>query len=200
MALAGAVDAVGPVQAGVEPLRRVRRGDLRGEHVAQFVEEGGGVLVRVEISALPAPIGPRAGEPVEDLASPKSPRCSAPPWRDRRAPPRRQPSARGKRGRCSPRRASAAPARRPCGSIFARARRPRPGSRPPALRCLRARRRWSRRDCGFRFWSCGIRAPHTGSDRLWCSGVRSAFLSPPLIFQTGRGSASLRRLRNRFVG
>ena len=68
VALARAVDAVGPVQAGVEPLRRVGRRLLGGEHEAQLVEEGAGVLLRVEIAALPAPIGPGAGEPVEDLA------------------------------------------------------------------------------------------------------------------------------------
>ena len=39
VALAGAVDAVGPVQAGVEPLRRIRRAHLRGQHVAQLIEE-----------------------------------------------------------------------------------------------------------------------------------------------------------------
>ena len=67
VALAGAVDAVGPVQAGVEPLRRVGRRLLGGEHVAQLVEEGAGVLLGVEVAALPAPIGPGAGETVEDL-------------------------------------------------------------------------------------------------------------------------------------
>ena len=67
MALARAVDAVGPVQAGVEPLRRVRRGDLGGEHVAHLVVEGLRVLLGVEVLALPAPVGPRAGEAVEDL-------------------------------------------------------------------------------------------------------------------------------------
>jgi hypothetical protein len=34
VALAGTVDAVGPVQAGVEPLRGVRRDALGGQHVA----------------------------------------------------------------------------------------------------------------------------------------------------------------------
>ena len=34
-----AIDAVGPVQAGVEPLRRIRRAHLVGQHEAQFVEE-----------------------------------------------------------------------------------------------------------------------------------------------------------------
>ena len=68
VALARAVDAVGPVQAGVEPLRRVGRRLLRREHVAELVEEGAASSSRVEIAALPAPIGPGAGEPVEDLA------------------------------------------------------------------------------------------------------------------------------------
>jgi hypothetical protein len=48
VALAGAVDAIGPVQAGVEPLRRVRRDHLGGQHVAQLVEEGAGVLLAVK--------------------------------------------------------------------------------------------------------------------------------------------------------
>src|SRR3546814_9674192 len=50
VALARAVDAVGPVQAGVEPLRRVRRGDLAGQHVAHLVVVGAGVLLGVERS------------------------------------------------------------------------------------------------------------------------------------------------------
>ncbi len=67
MALAGAVDAIGPMQAGVEPLRRIGRGDLARQHEAHFVEKGLGVFFRVEIAALPAPIGPGASEPVEHL-------------------------------------------------------------------------------------------------------------------------------------
>ena len=67
VALCGAVDAIGPVKARIEPLRRVRRGDLRGQHEAHFVIEGLGVFLAVEIAALPPPIGPGAGEPVENL-------------------------------------------------------------------------------------------------------------------------------------
>ena len=68
MALARAVDAIGPVQAGVEPLRRVGGAFLRRQHVAMLVVEGAGVILAVEIAALPAPIGPGAGEAVEHLA------------------------------------------------------------------------------------------------------------------------------------
>ena len=68
MALGGAVDAVGPVQPGVEPLRRVGRRFLRRQHEAQLVVEGTGVVLVVEVAALPAPVGPGAGHPVEDLA------------------------------------------------------------------------------------------------------------------------------------
>src|SRR5512147_2362161 len=68
MALARAVDAVGPVEAGVEPLRAVGRAHLLGEHVAELVEEGAGVLLGGEIAGLPAPIGPSSGHPVEHLA------------------------------------------------------------------------------------------------------------------------------------
>src|SRR3546814_19904706 len=67
VALARAVDAVGPGQAGVEPLRRVRRGDLAGQHVAHLVVVGAGVLLGVEVAALPAPVGPGAGHAVEHL-------------------------------------------------------------------------------------------------------------------------------------
>ena len=67
VALRRPIDAVGPVQAGVEPLRRVRRAHLARQHVAQLVVEGRGVLLGREIAALPAPIGPAAGKPVEDL-------------------------------------------------------------------------------------------------------------------------------------
>ncbi len=67
MALAGAVDAVGPVQAGVEPLRRIRRHALGGEHVGKLVAESERIGFGLEIAALPTPVGPGAGQPVEDL-------------------------------------------------------------------------------------------------------------------------------------
>ena len=67
VALARAVDAVGPMQAGVEPLRRVRRRHLHRQHVDELVEERARVGLAVEIAALPAPIGPGAGEPLEHL-------------------------------------------------------------------------------------------------------------------------------------
>src|SRR5438876_9295711 len=69
MALARSIDSVGPVQAGVEPLGRIRRGFLSREHVSQFVEEGVGIRLMVEVAALPAPIGPGSGETIEYLLS-----------------------------------------------------------------------------------------------------------------------------------
>ena len=68
VALARAIDAVGPVQAGVEPLGRVGRGALLGQHDADFVEIGLGVLLAVEVAALPAPIGPGPDQAVEHLS------------------------------------------------------------------------------------------------------------------------------------
>ena len=67
VALRGAVDAIGPVQAGVEPLRAVRCGALGGEHIAHLVEISAGVFLGREIAALPAPVGPSAGEAIKDL-------------------------------------------------------------------------------------------------------------------------------------
>ncbi len=55
MALAGAVDAVGPVQAGVEPLRRVRRDALGGEHVGELVAEGERVVLATRNSRPSSP-------------------------------------------------------------------------------------------------------------------------------------------------
>ena len=43
MTLGRTADAVGPMEPGVEPLRRVRRGHLVDEHVFQLVLEGFGV-------------------------------------------------------------------------------------------------------------------------------------------------------------
>ncbi len=67
MALRRAVDAIGPVQTRVEPLRRVGHAHLLAQHEAGLVVIGAGVLLAVEISALPAPIGPGAGEAMEHL-------------------------------------------------------------------------------------------------------------------------------------
>jgi hypothetical protein len=69
VALARTVDAIGPVQAGVEPLRGVRRHLLGRQHVAQFVVERLGVFLAVEVAALPAPVGPGAGQAVEHLTA-----------------------------------------------------------------------------------------------------------------------------------
>ena len=63
-----AVDAVGPMQAGVEPLGRIRRANLRGQHVAMLVVEGASIGFGVKVAALPAPVGPRAGHAFENLA------------------------------------------------------------------------------------------------------------------------------------
>src|ERR1044072_312852 len=68
MALARTVDTLSPVQAGVEPLRRVGCTDLRRQHEAMLVEEGAGIVFAVEVAALPAPVGPGAGHTLEHLA------------------------------------------------------------------------------------------------------------------------------------
>ena len=68
MALAGTVDAIGPMQTGVEPLRAVWSHTLGREHIGKLVAEGEGIFLRGEIATLPAPIGPGAGETVENLA------------------------------------------------------------------------------------------------------------------------------------
>ena len=65
--LARPVDAVSPIEPSIEPLRRVRRCHLLREHVDKLVEEGVRVRLRIEIAALPTPVGPGAGEPLEDL-------------------------------------------------------------------------------------------------------------------------------------
>ena len=67
VALARAIDAIGPVQAGIEPLRAVGRAHLFGQHEAHLVIEGACIFLAVEIAALPAPIGPCAGKTVEHV-------------------------------------------------------------------------------------------------------------------------------------
>ena len=68
VALRGAGDAVRPVQAGVEPLRRIGRADLAGQHRAHLFVVDLGVVLGIEIPVLVAPVRPRPGEPMEDLA------------------------------------------------------------------------------------------------------------------------------------
>ena len=67
MALARPIDAIGPMEAGVEPLRRIGRGHLACQHEPHLVVIGARVLFAVEIAGLPTPIGPGAGEAVEHL-------------------------------------------------------------------------------------------------------------------------------------
>ena len=66
--LSRAGETIRIVQAGVEPLRRVRRRHLPGQHVAQFVMEAGRILLLVEIPVGLAPMGPATSQPVDHLA------------------------------------------------------------------------------------------------------------------------------------
>ena len=68
-ALGGAGDAIGMGETGVEPLRRVGRGDLVGEHVLHLVLVGLGVCGRSEVAVVLAPPAPGGGEAIEDLAA-----------------------------------------------------------------------------------------------------------------------------------
>ena len=65
--LRGAVDAIGPVEAGVEPLRAVGGRALRGQHMTHLVIIGAGVFFGGEIAALPTPVRPCACQTVEHL-------------------------------------------------------------------------------------------------------------------------------------
>src|SRR6478736_6896952 len=67
MALAGTIDAIGPVQAGIEPLRAVGGTFLRRQHVGKFVAKGACIGFGIEIAAFPAPIGPGTRQTVEHL-------------------------------------------------------------------------------------------------------------------------------------
>ncbi len=67
MPLRRAIDAVGPMQPGVKPLRAIGGRALAGQHVAHFVVIGAGVLFGREIATLPSPIGPSARQTVKDL-------------------------------------------------------------------------------------------------------------------------------------
>ena len=145
VALAGAVDAVGPVQAGVEPLRAVGRAHLHGQHVAVLVEEGARVVLAGEVAALPAPVGPGAGQAVEHLARVALARRCARAAATRRGAARRRWSATARTEPGSLRCVSGASAGRPCGSTSGRGCRRRPGSSARGPRSSRAGTRRSRR-------------------------------------------------------
>ena len=55
------------METRIEPLWRVRRDHLAGEHIALLVEEGLSVFLGLEIAALPAPIGPATGKAIKHL-------------------------------------------------------------------------------------------------------------------------------------
>ena len=65
--LARPVDAVSPVQPGVEPLRGVRRGALGRQHVPHLVIIRAGIVFGGEVAAFPAPVGPGARKTIENL-------------------------------------------------------------------------------------------------------------------------------------
>jgi len=62
-------DAVGVIEAGVEPLRRIGRGHLGDEHVDQLIFEGLSVFPGREIGVSFAPPAPARGEPANHLLS-----------------------------------------------------------------------------------------------------------------------------------
>ncbi len=65
--LRGAVDAVRPVEPGVEPLGAVGRAHLVRHHVREFVIERLCVLVAVEVAVALSPVLPAPREAVDDL-------------------------------------------------------------------------------------------------------------------------------------
>ncbi len=132
VALRRAADAVRPVQARVEPLRRVGRGGLAGEHGLELVVERVRVLL-AEVAVREAPVGPAAGQAAEHLA-----RVGLP--LDRRTGGRLGP--RQPLGHAVLRRRARARSRRPpCGSTSAPGCRPRPGTTGPGPAALPRRRR-----------------------------------------------------------
>ncbi len=69
VALGGALDSIGPVEAGVKPLGGVWRGYLAGEHESDLVVEGPGVFPVAEVVVFPSPIGPASRHPVKYMPS-----------------------------------------------------------------------------------------------------------------------------------
>ena len=67
VALRRTIDAIGPVQSSVEPLRAVRRGALSCQHVAHLVKVCLCIGFGGEVSTFPAPIRPRTGQTVKNL-------------------------------------------------------------------------------------------------------------------------------------
>ena len=67
MALRRTVDAIGPMQAGVEPLRGIGRAHLHRQHETVLVVEGLCIFLGGEMATLPAPIGPAACKAVKYL-------------------------------------------------------------------------------------------------------------------------------------
>ena len=106
VALARPVDAIGPMEAGVEPLRRIGRRHLARQHEPHLVVIGARVLFAVEIAAPSSPNRPRRRRggrtPAWRTSRSRSARSSA----RRRARSRPRPSATGRRERLPPRRAS----------------------------------------------------------------------------------------------
>ena len=181
MALPRPIDAVGPVQAGVEPLRRIGRGHLARQHEAHLVEIGARVVFRVEIAALPAPIGPGAGEPVEHLLG-GGLRAVALGLGQRlerllvgnRAPQERRHAVL----------LDALQARGHAGLAEILLRQHVGGDLAPAGRHLeraRARTPPIRRDCGSRSWSSRTRSPRKATETTWCTAVRYAWLQTPML-------------------
>ena len=69
VALAWTINAIGPMQASVEPLWGIGCHTLGAEHVTQFIKEGARISVTIEIAAFPAPVSPCAGQTIEYLLS-----------------------------------------------------------------------------------------------------------------------------------
>ena len=123
-------EAVGVVKARVEPLRRIGRRDLRGQHVAELVVEGAGVRRRSRSS--------RSARPSGSSSRPADGRPAGRPARPRAQAVRPCPGQACCRGR---------PAAPPiCGNISGPGCPPRPRTIRPARRCLPGGRPWSHPD------------------------------------------------------
>ena len=67
VALSRPLDAIGPMQSGVEPLGAVRCRALACDQVTHLVEVGAGISLAGEVAVLPAPVGPGPCESTEEI-------------------------------------------------------------------------------------------------------------------------------------
>ena len=181
VALARAVDAIGPMKAGVEPLRGSSAPPSGSPACSAARHRRPGRRLPCRNSRPSSPSRSRCRRDGRRPGGHRFQNRSARLPADRQGRLRRLRGATARTERCFLPPPSAWPERQPCGNISVPGCQRQPGKTGPGPECPRDGTQSSRPDCGSRWLRSEIQCLRKAIDLPWYSAARSAFSKSPLI-------------------